>query len=114
MKSYTQPLNTKHLAHHDDNFGNQITSPILHPLDPAHKSNSFIDVPNRQNRFMNPGSDDINLAENKQAVSNPAKNESFSHLRFTKGSHKGKYNGSLPPLQFIQIWTLFQKLRLIF
>lgn len=74
MKSFTQPISIKNLVHHEDVFGNGATSPNSHPVMPSNYHNSlFIDNINAQNRFMNVGSEEVNLADNKKSISDHTK-----------------------------------------
>ena len=52
---------------------NNATSPNSHPLNPTNKSNSlFIDANHTAIKWMNLGSDEIKLGDNKQSISDPS------------------------------------------
>ena len=94
MKSFTQPINFKNLARHEEGLtGQNVTSPNSHPVNPNNRSNSLLlERQGGPNRFLNTGSDEIQLVDKKQSVSDPAQNMLSDFKVDQKYSQEGEFS----------------------
>jgi hypothetical protein len=117
LKSLTQPLNNLHFGNHEEGFGNHATSLNSHPQKAENKYNSFLEGNNKQTKFVNIGSDEINYADNRKSVSDNMKGNFIEEINAQKESVYGKIfsNGMLSCdnlLEFYRSSTkMVQKLR---